>query len=156
MWGWMGGWVSSRDSGLTPARMEGRNFRPRVTTAEGVERVWWRLGRCKVCCLVLETQRLSHSLVSHKRFSLACFWSLSASASYPFCLSGSAFSLSLCLSESLSLGPLLSPSSIRSGWGLRALPGVTWAVCTSADWPQTPRAQLQLHRGRVVAEGMCL
>lgn len=27
--GWMGGWVSSRDSGLTPARMEGRNFRPR-------------------------------------------------------------------------------------------------------------------------------
>ena len=99
--GWVGGWVSSRHSGLTPARMEGRNFRTRVTTAEGVERVWRRLGRCRVCYLVLETQRLSPSLVSHKRFSPACFWSL------PLLLTPFVFlalpSLSLCVSLSLCL-----------------------------------------------------
>ena len=72
-----------------------------------------------------------------------------------FFLSSLLLILSLFVSPSLYLSvPLLSPSSIRSGWGLRAMTGVTWAVCGSPSRPQTPRTQLQ--QVRAVADSMCL
>lgn len=108
----------------------------------------------KVFCLVFETQRLPPRLLSHQCFSPGCF-----SLFLPVLLTMFVFLtlsfLSLFVSPSLYLSvPLLSPSSIRSGWGLRAMTGVMWAVCGSPSRPQTPRTQLQ--QVRAVADSMCL
>ena len=90
----------------------------------------------KVCCLVFETQRLPPRLLSHQRFSPGCF-SLSACASYPVCLSDSVFSVSLCLSEALSLGPpslsLLHQVWVGSECRDRSYVGSVWQPRPAAD-----------------------